>query len=437
MKRFIKHDIIKFEVRIMKSAEFIQRRKVLIDELVEDSFALLASGEAMHKTWDQFHKYIPNRHFYYLTGLKRENFFLFLAKDRDLYLEYIFIEEKTDFSDKWLGKRMTKEEVSIVSGIEEKNIFYVQDFKDFIANRILTDSRVALLGKTPTSLYLDLFRYKKMKKPISFSYFQDIIENYPELAIKDLNNLISNCRRVKSKSEIDEIRKAISYTQIGIEGIFKKAKPGINEAELEALFEYLIKTNGSSGTSFDTIVASGENATILHYVDNDQEIKEGNLVLLDLGALSNLYAGDISRTFPINGKFSERQKQFYQLVLDVNKQTIEKVKPGIYVKELNEFAKEKLAEGMINLGLIKEKSEINKYYYHSVSHYLGLDVHDTGTYQEPLVPGTVITVEPGIYVSEEKIGIRIEDNILVTKNGYENLSKDIIKEIKDIEAFME
>ncbi|MFA7076612.1 MAG: aminopeptidase P family protein, partial [Candidatus Izemoplasmatales bacterium] len=399
----------------MKNIEYTHRRKILMDELVDNSFALLASGEAMHKTWDQFHKYIPNRHFYYLTGLRRENFFLFLAKDGDDYVEYIFIEEATDFSDKWLGKRLSKKEVCEVSGIDEKNILYVQNFADFISNRVLTDSRTALLSSTPVNLYLDLFRYKKMKRPMSFTYFENIINNYPELIIKDIGNIINDYRRVKNQAEVSEIKQAIEYTKEGIEAILKNALAGINEKNLEALFEYTIKLAGSEGVSFDTIVANGKNATILHYVENNQDIQSGNLVLLDLGALSNLYAGDISRTFPIDGKFTERQKQFYQMVLDVNKETIKRVKPGIYVKELNEFAKNMLAEGMIKLNLIKEKSEIDKYYYHSVSHYLGLDVHDTGTYTEPLTPGVVITVEPGIYVAEEGIGIRIEDDVLVTK----------------------
>ncbi len=420
----------------MNKSEYISRRKILMDELIDQSFALLASGEAMHKTLDQFHKFVPNRHFFYLTGLKRENFILFLAKDQDQYLEYIFIEEPSDYATKWLGSRMTKEEVNAVSGIEMKNILFVQDFKDFIANRVMTDSRQALLSKTPLNLYLDLFRYKKMKKPISFTYFAEVIENYPEIVIKDANALISNYRRIKTKPEIDEISKAILYTKAGIESILKNAGPNVNEAHIEALFEYAIKMAGADGLAFDTIVASGKNATILHYVENNQNIKKDDLVLLDLGAASNLYSADISRTFPISGNFTERQKMFYQLVLDVNKATIEKVKPGIYVKELNEFAKNMLAEGMIKLGKIKEKTEIDKYYYHGVSHYLGLDVHDVGTYTETLSPGAIITVEPGIYIEEEAIGIRIEDNILVTKNGYENLSKDIIKEIKEIEEFM-
>ncbi|MDY0140208.1 MAG: Xaa-Pro aminopeptidase [Candidatus Izemoplasmatales bacterium] len=420
----------------MNSNEFIERRKILIDELLDNSFALLASGEAMHKTWDQFHKYIPNRNFFYLTGLMRENFVLFLAKDDSQIHEYIFIEEASDYANKWLGKRLTKQEVSEISGIDINNILYVQEFRNFIASRVLTDSRASLLSKVPENLYLDMFRYRKMKKPVSFNFFSEIIDNYPELYIKDLGGLISDMRRIKTKAEVLEIQKAIDYTQKGIEAIWKNAKPGINEAQLEALFEYTIKVEGSKGVSFDTIVASGKNGTVLHYVENDQKIEDNSLVLLDLGALSNLYAGDISRTFPVNGKFTERQSEFYQMVLDVNKKTIEMIKPGVYVRELNDFARDMLAEGMIRLGKIKEKSEISKYYYHNVSHYLGLDVHDVGTYSQPLSPGAVITVEPGIYIEEEAIGIRIEDDVLVTSKGHENLSKNIIKEIKDIEDFM-
>ncbi|MFA6647756.1 MAG: M24 family metallopeptidase, partial [Candidatus Izemoplasmatales bacterium] len=329
-----------------------------------------------------------------------------------------------------------KQEVSEISGIDINNILYVQEFRNFIASRVLTDSRASLLSKVPENLYLDMFRYRKMKKPVSFNFFSEIIDNYTELYIKDLGGLISDMRRIKTKAEVLEIQKAIDYTQKGIEAIWKNAKPGINEAQLEALFEYTIKVEGSKGVSFDTIVASGKNGTVLHYVENDQKIEDNSLVLLDLGALSNLYAGDISRTFPVNGKFTERQSEFYQMVLDVNKKTIEMIKPGVYVKELNDFARDMLAEGMIRLGKIKEKSEISKYYYHNVSHYLGLDVHDVGTYSQPLSPGAVITVEPGIYIEEEAIGIRIEDDVLVTSKGHENLSKNIIKEIKDIEDFM-
>ncbi|MCF7923809.1 MAG: aminopeptidase P family protein [Candidatus Izimaplasma sp.] len=420
----------------MNKNEFIKRRKKLCKRLEDQSFALFASGEAKHKSLDQNFKYFPERNFYYLTGLKREKFVLLLAKNKLANLEYVFIEEPSDFATKWLGKRMTKEEVSEISGIDIKHIHYLKDFDEFLGNNLLLDSRKLILDRVPEYIYLDLYRTKYMKKPISLEYFGKVIKNYPELKIKDANIIVSDMRRIKSKLEIEEIKQAIEYTKKGIYAILDYAKPKINERELEATFEYNIKLTGSSGMAFDTIVASGKNATVLHYIENNQTINDNELVLLDLGAYSNEYPGDISRTFPVNGKFSKKQAELYQMVLDVNKATIKKIKPGIYIKELNDFAKDQLAEGMIKLNMIKEKSEISKYYYHGVSHYLGLDVHDVGTYSKQLEPGVILTIEPGIYIEEEKIGIRIEDNILVTENGYENLSEDIIKEINDIEEFM-
>ncbi|MGE4572059.1 MAG: aminopeptidase P family protein [Candidatus Izemoplasmatales bacterium] len=419
----------------MNNKEFIKRRKTLIEQMDDQSFALLASGQAKHKSLDQHFKYFPERNFFYLTGLKREKFILLLVKNKKAMLDFIFIEEASDYATKWLGSRLSKEEVSQITGIDTQRIFYLNEFDNFISNRLLVDSRQLLLDRLPSVMYLDMFRAASLEKPVSFDTFFKIVENYPELTVKNINSMIAELRRFKSNDEVADIRKAIAHTKKGIYSIFDYAKAGVNERELEATFEYNIKLSGSTGVSFDTIVANGKNATVLHYVDNDQEILDGNLVLLDLGAYHNEYAADISRTFPVNGKFTQRQAELYQMVLDVNKETIKRVKPGIYVGELNEFAKNALAEGMIKLGLIKEKSEVSKYYYHNVSHYLGLDVHDVGTYSKKIEAGVVLTVEPGIYIEEEKIGIRIEDDILVTEDGYENLSKDIIKEIKDIEDY--
>ena len=420
----------------MNKTEYIKRRKELTQQLEDQSFALFAAGEAKHKSLDANFKYFPERNFYYLTGLTREKFILLLVKNKKANLDFIFIEEPSDYATKWLGRRMTKEEVSEVTGISTERIHYLKDFDQFISNRIMLDSRQLLLDRVPDVLYLDMYRAKAMSRPNSFLTFGNVVENYPELKIKNINGLTAKMRRLKSNDEVNEIRKAIQHTKKGIESVFTLAKAGMNERTLEATFEYNIKLSGSSGISFDTIVASGKNATVLHYIENNQEIPEDALVLLDLGAYHNQYAADISRTFPVSGKFTERQAQLYNMVLEVNKETIKRVKPGIYVKELNDFAKDMLAQGMIDLGMIKEKSEITKYYYHGVSHYLGLDVHDVGTYSEKIEPGVVLTVEPGIYIEEEGIGIRIEDDILVTEDGYENLSKDIIKEVKDIENFI-
>ena len=198
----------------------------------------------------------------------------------------------------------------------------------------------------------------------------------------------------------------------------------------------LITLDGSGGCAFDTIAASGENATVLHYIDNDSILKEDDLILFDLGALHNNYGADISRTLPLSGIFTDRQEDIYEIVLKANKETIEFVKEGITWAELNKFAKDILISETKKIGLIVDDSDIDKYYYHSIGHFLGLDVHDVGQYDLPLQAGMVITIEPGLYIKEEGIGIRIEDDILVTKEGRVNLSEEIIKEVQDIEEFI-
>ena len=419
----------------MNKTEFIQRRRAFSKAMDDLSFALLTSGFAPYKGKDQLHPFFVNRNFYYLTGIERERFVLVVIRDGSEHVEYLFIEEPSEYATKWLGSRMTKEEASEVSGIEESNIYYLENFDSFIAARILLDSRHALVKK-PRKLYLDLFKEYLMKKPSGFTRFEHIIESYPELKVKDANPILDELRRIKSDAEVNEIRKAIGYTNEGIKALFKNAKPGINEREQEALFEFSIKMAGSEGLSFNTISASGKNATILHYENNDCIIENNTLILNDLGALSHQYAADITRTYPANGKFTTRQKEIYQVVLDVNKAIIEMVKPGLTFKDMNDLANDMIAEGLIKLGKIQEKSDFSKYYYHSIGHYLGLDVHDVGSNMLPLEKGVIITVEPGLYIEEEQIGIRIEDNVLVTEDGCINLSKDIIKEIDDIEAFM-
>ena len=209
-----------------------------------------------------------------------------------------------------------------------------------------------------------------------------------------------------------------------------------NEYQVQADYIHEITLQGSEGYSFNTIMASGENATILHYEDNNQPLHKGELILCDLGALYKNYGSDITRTYPINGTFTDRQKEIYEVVLHANKETINFIKPGRTWKEVNDFTRNILAEGAKKLGIIKEDKEIIKYYYHSFGHFLGLDVHDVGNHNIPLEEGMVLTVEPGLYIKEEKIGVRIEDDILITKDGNINLSKNIIKEIKDIEEYM-
>ena len=207
--------------------------------------------------------------------------------------------------------------------------------------------------------------------------------------------------------------------------------------QVQANYEYRIRYLGSSGPSFQTIAGSGYNGTMLHYETNQCECKDGDLLLLDLGAKYEGYCSDITRTYPINGTYTKRQREFYEIVLRANKEVIANARPGVTTVELNDICKKILADGLIQLGLIKEESELGKYYMHGVSHHLGLDVHDaTHSKGKKLRPGAVITNEPGLYIEEENIGIRIEDDLLITEDGCEVLSKAIIKEMDEIEEFM-
>lgn len=424
-----------YEVTNMNSESFTNNRKAFIAKMETPSFALLFSGVAPHKSNDQLYPFVTDRNFYYLTGLMRENFTLLLVKGAKYESEFLFIEEPSDFATKWLGKRMSQAEAAAISGIKVENIRLNQELNGFMHAAVLSDSRKALI-EMPKILYLDLYRAKPYQKPKSLQQANELITAYPELALKNLNDILYDLRTIKSESEIKMIEQAIAYTNIGIEALMANAKPGVNERHFDALFDFTIRLHGSEGTAFNTIVASGKNATVLHYEENNKDTVDNDLVLLDLGALSGPYAADISRTFPVNGKFTARQREIYSLVLDVNKKTIKKIKPGLTVAELNKFASDELAKGLLKLGLIKDASEVGKYYYHMVSHYLGLDVHDVGSYQRPLAPGMVITVEPGLYIEEEGIGVRIEDDVLVTENGQRNLSEAIVKEIDAIEELM-
>jgi Xaa-Pro aminopeptidase len=263
-------------------------------------------------------------------------------------------------------------------------------------------------------------------------------KRYPFVRIKNIFPKIIPLRMVKSKEEIEEMKKAIEITIKGVESLMKNAKVGMKEYQLEAYYEFVCRSSGIKDYAFKTIAASGKNATILHYVDNNSEIKDGDLILFDLGAQHNYYNADITRTFPVNGVFSERQKEVYNAVLRVNERVIKTIKPGLEYKELNKMATEWIAEECIKLGLIKNKEEVSKYYWHSIGHSLGLDTHDISNKDRNTIfkEGMVWTVEPGIYIEEESIGIRIEDDVLITSDGVQVLTKDMIKTVEDIEEFM-
>ena len=411
----------------MSTDFFSNNRKKLIEALDDNSILVLFSGEAPQKSADQQYNYTANRNFYYLTGLERENFILFISKKNNQIKQTLFIEEINPDIEKWIGRRMRKEEAQEISGIEK--IEYVDDFKNFF-NKVL-------LANSYEYLYLDL--EKRGWDSIDnegVKFANEVKERYPYLYIKNIFESIAQLRIIKSDEEIEKMTKAVEITNEGIKNILRNMRPGMKEYEMEAYFDFTIKSLGAQSNAFRTIAASGENAVILHYIENRKIVEENELILFDLGAEYDNYCADISRTFPSNGKFTDRQKEIYNIVLKALQETTKAVKPGLPFEELNKICKNILIEECKKIGLIKEDSEINKYYYHGVSHYLGLDTHDVGTRDTNLAPGMVITVEPGLYIAEEKIGIRIEDDVLVTEDGHKNLSQDIIRTVEEIEEFI-
>lgn len=242
----------------------------------------------------------------------------------------------------------------------------------------------------------------------------------------------------KDSDEVTKVEKAIEMTKNGLNEVLKVLKPGLYEYQVQATYEYSIKYQGSIKPSFPTIAGAGYNGTMLHYGTNRDMIHDGDLILLDLGAMYEGYCSDITRTYPANGKFTPRQKQIYDIVLKANQRVRDEARPGLTPFDLNEICKEVLANGLIEIGLIEKPEELAKYYMHGVSHHLGLDVHDvTIASNAKLRPGAIISNEPGLYIEEEAIGIRIEDDLLITEDGCRVLSQDIMRTTEEIEAYMQ
>jgi Xaa-Pro aminopeptidase len=412
--------------------DYLGRRVKFASYLSQHSVLLLHAGNAKHRSQDSYFPYEVSRNFYYLTGLRAPSMTLLLHKQSKISTlnSYLFMESPDPVKAKWDGAMMTKEEASAISGIELSNIKYNAEFDAFF-QQLSVHSRS---GVEPIqSVYLDLLRLKGSENVEAFAASRMIQQHYPEVKIENANSFFASLRSIKSSEEVKAIEVAIGSTYQALQDVWSGAKAASTEADVYADFTASL-IRQSTKESFTTIVAAGINATILHYNENNQPIQQSDLVLTDCGSVYHLYNSDITRTWPKSGVFSKRQKELYQLVLDVNKACIQAAKPGMTWLELNTLAKDKLAKGLVKLGVMKSEDQIGEYYYHSIGHHLGLDVHDAGVYSTPLAEGNVITIEPGVYIAKDEIGIRIEDNILITKTGSKNLSSMIPKEIVELEA---
>lgn len=411
----------------MEKTFYINNRKKLYSKMQDNSLAILFSGKAPKKLGDENYCFTPLRNFYYMTGLNRQNMIAVMYKNGNVCETTIFIERYDDIKAKWVGAVMLPDEVSKISGIT--NIAYLDEFNEVFSS--------LMFNKRVESIYMDFENRDFALYSETLDLSSKIEKNYPYINFINVHNIIAEFRMIKEECEIDNIKKAIDITKKGIYAMMSNSKAGMMEYEIEAYFDFELKKSGVKDFAFKSIAASGKNATVLHYSDNNCKTNDNDLILFDVGAQWKYYNGDITRTFPVNGKFTQRQKEIYNIVLEGQQKVIKAIKPGLEFKKLNEILKEHYAEKLNEIGLIKSCDEVRKYYYHGVSHMLGLETHDVGRHNEGVLQeGMVFTVEPGLYIAEEEIGIRIEDNVVVTKNGCEVLSKDIIRTVDEIESFM-
>lgn len=407
------------EYEMNKDITMPRRQKLLEALEANNAIVLFAARQG------KLEKFKQENNFLYLTGLNIPHAIYLAIKREDRPMEYLFIESRSSERVVWEGEVMSKEEASELSGIT--NVLGLEEFESTL--EMYCPSLGTLYANIgPVSLSLPL--------PYALFRLNPFRERFASLLIKDINGLLTPLRKIKSEWEIEQLQRAIDITGEGIMDIWRMAKAGMNEYELEAILFYRMQRSGLKHWGFAPIIASGINAATLHYEKNECEIKDGELVLLDVGASYLNYSADITRCFPVSGKFSPRQAAVYNSVLKVNKTIIELVKPGVKLGELQDESRKLLAAEMFDLGLIRHPRDVGRYYMHGIGHFLGMDTHDLGGREAVLEPGNVITVEPGIYIPEEDLGVRIEDDILVTTEGNKNLSSHIPKEIDDIEKYI-
>jgi len=407
---------------------FVKNRNKLSKLMKNNSITVVFSAQEMHRNGDQNFKYRQNSDFFYLTGVEQEKSVLLIDKTTAKHKEILFILKPDKKTEIWEGKKLTKQEASDISGI--KKVVWLDRFDSSITN---------IIENTDNIYYQKDFkddRIKSLKKLVS--------KHKKTIKYLDVVKEIIPLRLIKEPEEIELIKKAIEITHKAYTQVLKTTKPNKKEYEVEAEVTYNFIKNGAGDHAYEPIVATGKNACSLHYIKNDDTIKSGDLVLMDFGAEYANYAADLSRTIPANGKFTKRQKQLYNAVLDVQKQAINLYVPGNTINFINKKVVALMEEKMIELGLFTKKDVENqnpekplffKYFMHGTSHFMGLDVHDVGTKDTPFKENMVLTCEPGIYIEEEGIGIRIENDIIVAKKPID-LMADFPREVDDIEKLM-
>ncbi|MFB0638080.1 aminopeptidase P family protein [Candidatus Phytoplasma solani] len=414
---------------------FEQNRKNFIDKMKPNTVALFYSGKTIIKSADQTFPFEVNRNFYYLTGINQPNVILLLTKNAHHCQTFLFLEESDPQKVLWDGDLLSFSAASQMAKIALTNVKKIQFFHSFLfqmINPLRNSANFDIDG-----FYFDLSRQNQAQQANSWAltFCQKLLSSYPFLKIYNSSLFFMSLRQAKSVYEVNNIKKAISINCQALHKVITSLKPLMYENQITAIFHGFLEANQTK-PSFDSIAASGKNVLILHYNRNNSQLMPNELLLIDAGVTYNHYSSDITRCYPISGVFTTLQKQIYNLVLKANKEIIAWVKPEHTFTQLNHYGKTILAKGLKELGLLEDVANIDQYCYHGLGHHLGLDIHDVCNYSDIIGENSVITVEPGLYFKQFNIGIRIEDNLLITKDGAINLSHQIPKEITEIQALM-
>ncbi|MCB0685441.1 MAG: aminopeptidase P N-terminal domain-containing protein [Saprospiraceae bacterium] len=418
---------------------FIQNRQRFARQMKPDSLAIFHSNDAMPRNGDQHFPYRQHSDFFYLTGVEQKDstLILFPGAPKSEFKEILFIKKETEHARIWEGEKLTKNEASGISGIEK--IVWSSQYSSVLHDLIKQAKRVYINGNESQGIDDEI-----LTRDLRLG--NQLMRRYPMHKYHRSQPILRNLRMIKSTTEVDLIKRAIDITKAGFDQVLNLIQPDMWEYQVEALLTGSFIHEGAQGHAYAPIVASGAAACVLHYITNDHQCKAGDLLLIDFGAEYANYAADLTRTIPVSGRFTERQASVYNAVLRVMKETKEMMVPGILLDELNTEVGKMMSHALVDLGLL-DKNELNskdakkqpyrRYFMHGVAHHLGLDVHDLSDRYSPFQAGMVLTCEPGIYIPEENLGIRLENNILITDEGPVDLAAHVPIEIEEIESLME
>ncbi len=404
------------------------RRQRLCEHLDEGEALVLFAGSSPRKSADAKYPFFANRNFYYLTGILQAESVFLAVNDGGEIAETLFVHKKDPMAERWRGYRLSPEETSEHSGVEQ-----VKDLEGF--ERFL---KGVLDRGAVSALWYDFDKHDAGRADAPHNRHSESIRSaYPFVSFKNAHPAICAARTIKDAEEISHIREAMGITRDGIHAMMKAARPGMYEYQLEAVFRKVLADAGVREPAFSSIVSGGRNNFYIHYEEPTGILQDGDLILTDVGAKKSEYVNDISRAFPVNGTFTTEQKEVYAIALKVNKELMGLLVPGaVSFADIEAHARRRVGEELVAAGYLGKDEDVGKYYWHGGTHHIGLDVHDVGPAGKPIEPGMVFTIDVGVYIEDKNIGFRVEDDVAITETGHEHLSSEIVREIDDIEAMM-